>query len=219
MDFVDVCPPAVVERVRGADLASMENRDLFAWIVAEGSGDCQIQAIPAVAARLDADSHPLVVDAFCSAVGAYARFLPAEALPEIASAYRRIRFDPAIAHSYFLGLRATGIDLRDHLEGRVPVDWSFTDPIPSPTWHYHLYLASLDEPGALDRLAEHIARTEDGNDVTAMLNSLHELPGEAVSDILRSYSEDSRTSLAPNGPGLPISTLVGLLLQFRPQQP
>jgi hypothetical protein len=49
MDFVDYCPPAIVARIRAADLRSDENSDLFSYIASGSTLDCQIYALKAVA--------------------------------------------------------------------------------------------------------------------------------------------------------------------------
>ena len=65
----------------------------------------------------------------------------------------------------FRWLRMNRIDNRDYVRPQMVEDWTFTDPGAenAATWHYYLYLASLDTPDAMDRLTEKIATTEDGN--------------------------------------------------------
>lgn len=216
MAFVDSCPPIVVERVMRVDLGSGENSELFSWIAGQAPLECQVQAVVAVAGRLNRDSHPQVIADFCGSVGTYARFFTPLALEQIKHAYLRVPYSDGIAASYFLGLRLTGLDIRDHLKPRVKEDWSFTHPrSEAATWHYYLYLASLGEPGALDRIAEKIADTKNGNDATNLLESLSELPGKEVADILRRYENDSRTSDGTEGPGPMISENVKVWLMMR----
>lgn len=216
MVILDTCPPAVIERIETADLGSSENAMLFSWIASMAELECQAAAVPAVAERLTARSHPLVIDDFCSSVATYARFLPEGALGRVRAAYRRIPYRDAYAPSYFAGLRATGTDLRAHLKPRVTEDWSFTHPRRNAaTWHYYLYLASLGETGALERLAEKIAATEYGNDVANLLASLAELKADGVDEVLRRYVDDPRTSDAPEGPGATVGELAQIHLLTR----
>lgn len=218
MAFVDSCPPIVVERVMRVDLGSGENSELFSWIAGQAPLECQVQAVAAIAGRLNRDSHPEVIADFCSSVATYARFFTPLALEQIKHAYLRMPYSDTIALPYFLGLRQTGIDIRDHLASRVKVDWSFTHPRNNAaTWHYYLYLASLGEPGALDALADKIARTKNGNDATNLLESLSKLPGEPVAAILRSYATDQRRADGTEGPGATIAETVNIWLMMRGQ--
>ena len=95
-------------------------------------------------------------------------------------------------------------------------DWSFPHPRKNAaTWHYYLYLASLDEPGALKKLADKISATEDGNDVTHLLQSLSELRVDGVEDILKLYANDTRRARGVEGPGQLVSKSVALFLRMR----
>jgi hypothetical protein len=218
MAFVDSCPPIVVERVMRVDLGSSENSELFSWIAGQAPLDCQVQAVVAIAARLNRDSHPQVISDFCSSVGTYSRFFTPLALEQIKHAYMRFPYSDEIALNYFNGLRLTGLDIRDYLKPRVTLDWSFTHPrTNAATWHYFLYLASLNEPGALEALAAKIAQTKNGNDATNLLESLSHLPGEGVADILRSYAKDQRRSDGTEEPGPTIAEMVGVWLMMRTQ--
>lgn len=212
----DICPPAVVRQVLTADLAAEENHDLFDWIFETATADCGLAALPAIARRLDDASHPRVVEAFASAVADFARFLPREAIATITEAFRRIPFSEEIAPTCFLALRKTGIDIRPLLKGRIAEDWSFAVPdANATTWYYYLYLASLGEPGALDALAGKIARTEDGQTVWIMLQSLNNLPGDAVTAVLRRYADDPRPLVGVHGPTSAVGKVLAVLLRSR----
>ena len=216
MDFVDICPPVVIERIQGADLASDENSELFAWIASESPLECQVQSVSAVAERLNEGSHPLVIDDFCASVATYARFLTPEALARIRAAYLRFPYYDHIASNYFLGLRLNAIDIHKRLKNKVVEDWSFTQPrLGAATWHYYSYLASLGEPGAIEALADKIAATKNGNDATNLLQSLSELQAEGVDDVLRQYENDTRRADDPEGPGMMISENVKAFLLIR----
>jgi hypothetical protein len=216
MDFADYCPPVVVERVQHADLASRENRRLFSWIASEAALECQVHAVKAVADRLDAESHPQVIDDFSNSVATYARFLASEAVASIMAAYLRFPYFEENASDYFAGLRLTGIDIRDHLRDRIREDWTFSDPWQdAATWHYYMYLASLGEPGAIEALAAKIAGTDDGNDATNLLQSLSELKAEGVPEVLALYENDTRRADAPDGPGPTIAESVKFFMEMR----
>lgn len=219
MAFVDYCPPAVIEKVREADLSKAENGTLFSWIAGVAPLDCQVSAVVEIAGRMTARTHPSVIDDFCGSVATYARFLTPEGREAITSAYLRLPYYDFIAVNYFNGLRLTGIDIREYLRKRVPEDWSFTHPRrDAATWHYYLYLASLGEPGALDALARKLADTRSGNDLTNLLDSLAELPGDGVTAILGRYADDPRTADGTEGPGTPVAQTVAVLLALRGAQ-
>lgn len=216
MDFVDICPPAVVAEVRGTDLAVATSHRLFSWIRREASPECRRAALAEIAGRLDGTAHPTVVEGFAAAVAGNAPFLPAETLAAVAEAYGRMPYTPQIARTYFEALRATGIDVRAWLRGRIVEDWSFSQPYSgAATWHYYLYLASLGEPGALQALADKIARTERGNETALFLRSLAQLDGAAVREVLAAYADDPRRVDGMTGPGAPVSQIVSGLLAAR----
>ena len=219
MDYVDACPMVVVERIRQADLSNAENSTLFSWIASKSALECQGSALQAIADRLNERSDPTVIDDFCGSVATYARFLTPEVTARVKAAYLRFPYSDAIAMNYFLGLRQGRIDIRDQLRDRVVEAWDFEQPRrDAATWHYYLYLASLGEPGALDRLARKIAATGNGNDATNLLASLSELNADGVDAVLKSYAEDQRTADGTEGPGLPISDNVKLWLMMRQSQ-
>lgn len=216
MTYVDICPPVVVTRIEQADLQSAEDSNLITWVEENSDRPCAIAALEAIAARLTADSNLTVIDLFCNAVASYAPSLSARQKAVIRAAYLRFPYHPAISFNYFLGLRKTGIDLREALQGRVAESWAFSTPRrDAETWDYHLYLAELGDEDALEALADKIARTDSGNDVTLMLLSLADVPGAAVDDILRRYDDDPRTADGVSGPGLPVAENVRLLLSMR----
>ena len=217
MDYVDICPPAVVYRIQQADLRSSESSNLITWVEENSGRECAVAALEAIAKRLKSDSNLSVVDLFCNAVASYARSLNPSQVSIIRDAYLRIPYNPKISSNYFLGLRNTRIDLRTKLHDKVRINWGFASPgRDAETWDYYLYLAALETPGALDGLAKKIADTKDGNDATLLLLSLAELRVEGVDKILKKYANDSRTADGGDGPGLPISENIKLLLTLRP---
>ena len=216
MNYIDICPPAVVYQIQEADLRSAASSNLITWVEVNSDRQCAIAALEAVAGRLTADSNLSVIDLFCNAVASYARALDADQKAIIRAAYLRFPYRPDISFNYFLGLRKARIDVRDDLRDKVGIDWTFASPRrDAQTWDFYLYLATMEEPGALEALASKIAETKSGNDVTLLLMSLADLPGKGVDDILKSYANDQRTAEGVNGPGLPIAANVGLLLMMR----
>lgn len=216
MNYVDICPPAVVYQIQQADLRSAASSNLITWVEENSDRQCAIAAMEAIAARLTVDSDLSVIDLFCNAVASYAHMLDADQKAVIREAYLHFPYNPVISFNYFLGLRNTHIDLREELHGRVKINWDFHSPRrDAETWDYYLYLATMDEPGALEALAHKIAETKNGNDATLLLMSLAEVPGKGVDDILKLYANDKRTADAVDGPGLPISANVGLLFMMR----
>jgi len=219
MAFVDSCPPIVVERVMHVDLASAENSELFSWIASQSALECQVQAVGAIAGRMKADSHPQVIDDFSASVATYARFLDPGAIEKVTGAYLRMPYYNSVALNYFNGLIQTGIDIRSKLKRRVIEDWSFTHPRrDAASWHYYLYLASLGEPGAMEKLADKIERTENGNDATNLLQSLSELKAEGVVEVLKRYETDTRRADGTEEPGMMISENVKVWLMMRPPE-
>lgn len=216
MAFVDDCPPILVERVMRENLGSSDSADLFSWIAGHAPLDCQVQALIAVAGRLDKNSHPQVIGDFCSSVATYTRFLTPLGVEQIKLSYLRFPYYDTVASSYFLGLRMAKIDVRPHLARRVSIDWSFEHPRQNAaTWHYYLYLASLEEPGALEALAKKLADTKDGNDLTNLLQSLSEVEGDGITSLLKLYENDTRTADGTEGPGMMISENVKTWLMLR----
>lgn len=212
------CPPAVIERIHAADLSSDDNDSLFSWIESEASLECQLHSVGAIAGRIDGSTHPLVFSDFASSAATYADLLGPDDVEAVRQAYLRFPYDEDIAAIYFLGLRTLRIDIRDRLRPAVVEDWSFTDPgSDAATWHYYLYLASLDEPEALDKIARKLAATQNGNDLTNLLRSLGEVKTQGVTDLLLSYSNDQRRSDDPEetGGGPTISETIGYIMQLR----
>jgi hypothetical protein len=216
MDYVDVCPPSVVQAIREADLRSYDSRNLITWAETEAGRGCAVAALDEVARRLTPDSDLAVIDLFWNAVATYAPMLDADQIETVRLAYLRIPYDPALSFNYFLGLRNTGIDIRGRLRNRVPINWNFTSTRrDAQTWDYYLYLASLNEPGALAALAAKIADTASGNDATQMLRSLSDLRVDGVDAILKGYAGDPRRADGVSGPGLPLSKNIELMLMRR----
>lgn len=208
------CPPAVFDRVRSTDLTSPDSSNLFSTIASE-TIECQVLALREIASRLETTSHALVIGDFCTAAATLSRFLKPDAIADVKSAYQRFPYHETIHAHYFLGLRQNHIDIRPHLAGKLTDDWSFTSPRQNAqTWHYHLYLASLDDPAAYTKLAEKIAATTDGNDATNLLTSLAELETAAAKTILRTYANDPRRADGPDGPAMKISETVAILLDL-----
>lgn len=217
MNYVDICPPAVVYQIQTADPRSAESRNLITWVEEHSDRRCAMAALEAVAARLGADSNPSVVDLFCNAIASYAPMLDAAQKDLIEAAYRRLPYRPEISFNYFLGLRKTGIDLRDALRDRVAINWAFASPRrDAQTWDYYLYLATLNDPGALEALSRKIAETSSGNDATLLLMSLADVPGPGVTQILNEYAKDPRTADGVEGPGMTLAENIRILLMLRP---
>lgn len=217
MEFTDAnCPPAVIERVRGADLGVSDTGTLFSWVATESPLECQLHAVLTIADRLDGASHPLVIGDFCASAATYARFFSASDRLRIRAAYVRTMYHASIAHFYFDGVRQNRIDIRDHIRSQIVDDWSFSGPGDenAATWHHYLYLASLDTPGALEQLAEKIAGTEDGNDVANLLESLADLETDASGAVLRRYIDDARVTEGVDGPGMTVGQTVRILLDM-----
>jgi len=208
------CPPAVIQHVQTVDLAASENSDLFSWIAENSSLECQVHSLVAVAERLDDTSHAQVIDDFCGSVATYARFLEPEAKEKIKLSYLRFTYYPSIAMNYFNGLRYSQIDTRPQLKGTIKEDWTFNHPRQkAETWHYYMYLASLDEPGAYEALEKKLAAIKNGNDLTNLIKSLADLRTERTKNILLQYSKDTRRADSPVGPGQMIAETVSILLE------
>ncbi len=214
MDFDDTnCPPAVIEYLQTVDLASSESSSLFSWIASNSPLECQVSSVAAVAERLDDSSHPQVIDDFCASAATYARFFVPDAKKKIRDAYLRFPYYPAISMNYFNGLRYNQIDIRSHLIGKITEDWTFQNPRQNAeTWHYYLYLASLDQLGAYEALEKKLAATENGNDATNLIKSLAEVRTERTKNILLKYTQDTRRAEGPEGPELTIAETVNSLL-------
>lgn len=208
------CPPAVIEYVQKVNLASSENSELFSWIATNASLECQVDSLGAVAERLDDLSHPQVIDDFCASAATYARFLTPEMKKKVRAAYLRFPYYQSTAMNYFNGLRYNQIDVRSHLIGKITEDWTFKHPrLNAATWHYYLYLASLEDPDAYEALKKKLAATVSGNDATNLIKSLAEVRTERTKKILLQYRQDTRRAEGPEGPEQTIAETVSLLLR------
>jgi hypothetical protein len=207
------CPPVVIEYVQSVDLTSSDNSNVFSWIASNSTLACQIESLSTVADRLNAISHTQVIDDFCASAATYSRFLDETAKEKIKQAYIRIPYDKSIALNYFNGLRYNSIDIRPFLFVHMQQDWSFKHPRQNAeTWHYFLYLASLDEEGAYDAIEKKLDSTLDGNDATNLIVSLADLKTEQTKHILLKFAKDMRHADGPEGPELTIAETVKILL-------
>lgn len=214
------CPPAVIEYVQTVNLSSSKNSSLFSWIATNSPLECQIDSLTTVAKRLNHLSHPQVINDFCSSVATYARLLKPQTKEIIKEAYLRFPYQKSIALNYFNGLRYNQIDIRPYLKKKIIEDWSFKQPrLNAETWHYYLYLASLEEPGAYKALERKLDTTTNGNDATNLIKSLADLKTERTKNILLRYKQDTRHSDGPVGPGPTIAETVSTLLMVYPSQP
>jgi hypothetical protein len=208
------CPPAIIEYIQTVNLASSENSEIFSWIASNSPLECQVYSVGAVAERLDESSDPQVIDDFCASVATYARFLTSETKKKVRAAYIRFPYYQSIAMNYFNGLRYNQIDIRSHLMGKITEDWTFKHPrLNAETWHYYLYLASLEDPGAYEALKKKLAATVNGNDATNLIKSLAEVRTEHTKKILLQYRKDTRRAEGPEGPEQTIAETVSLLLR------
>lgn len=213
------CPDIVLEKVKGLDLTKSDGESLhsvFTWIESQSkSTGCVVDSLITIADRLNAQSDRQAIAAFCSTVATYAKFLKQEDLVRIKDSYLRFPYNPVDARDYFSGLENSKIDIRDHLKDKIKIDWSFLQlRQKDETWVYYRYLASLNEPQALEALAKKISTTSYGNDVGLFLIDLSESNIEGVDNIIRRYENDSRRFDSSNGPGLMISEWVKIHFQF-----
>jgi hypothetical protein len=215
MNYIDICPPAVVIEIDAADLRSSSAGRLITWVEENSDRQCAVAALEAVAGRLSPESDLQVVEMFCNAVASYARMLDDEQKAILKAGYRRITYNSAISFNYFAGLRKAGIDMGSGLP-RIRPDWSFATPRrDAETWDYFMYLASLGHSDALTALQRKIDATTKGNDAWLLLQSLADLPGPEVTAILRAHADDARQTDGVEGPGLPILTKIKVLLNRR----
>ena len=214
----DVCPADVARRIETVDLGKGDDAPIFSWIESHSDRPCAVAAVGAIADRLDAKSAGPFIDDFCGSTATYAKWLGPEVVARVEAAYRRFPYLDWLAFSYFMGLRYNHIDFRVYLAGKVPESWAFTSPrqgAPSATWDYSMYLASVGERGALDKLAAKIAATTNGNDATNFLASLADLDAPGVDEVLDRYAHDTRHADGSRGPGLTIAENVVFLRQSR----
>ena len=208
------CPDNVREYIQSADLTTSESSALFTWIAEHSPLECQVHAVGAVAERLGTDSDPQVIDDFCGAAATYANFFEPKDRTKVRDAYTRFPYSDSIAMNYFGGLRRNQIDIRAQLTGKVEEDWTFENPRrDAATWHFYLYLASLDTPGAYEALRKKLVHTDNGNDLTNLIKSLAELKTPRTKEILLEYRDDMRTADGPVGPGMTVSETVKILLE------
>ncbi len=219
MNSNDICPPEILTKIKSIDFSTDEGSSLSSWIYDTlrikhpKNTECIMFSIGLIADRLDHKTHAAVVRDFGGHVGTYARFLKPETLSKIKAAYLRLPYYVDEAKFYFIGLRLGSIDIREKLRKEIKEDWSFTTH-QAPTWHYYLYLASLNEPNALDKISKKVAEIKNGNETSHFLRDLIESKIKGVRKILTQYLEDERHTDGPNGPGAKISEIVKIHLQF-----
>ncbi len=208
------CSAEIVDLITKTDLTAAGASAIFSSLRDHPPVTCQVRAIEAIAKRIDAQTDPLVMSEFGGWAATLSKFLIPAVVAEIKAAYQRFPYTDSIALSYFLGLRQNAIDIRDRLKDQVPEDWSFSHPRgqDAATWHYYLYLASLEDPAAFPALSQKIAATENGNDAANLLADLSQVKVAGVRQIIESYADDTRHTDGPNGPGAMISELVPIWL-------
>ena len=215
----DICPPAIIEVIQEADLQTDIGDTLFARISQDTTQDCQLYALSLIGGRLSPRTHLSVSAEFAETAGMFARALTRTQRDMVRDAYLQMPYHRSIAVSYFNGLRLNGIDIRAHVADKVTGDWSFRHPRDenAETWHYFLYLASLEEHGALQKLENKMDETDNPNDLTNLLRSFAALKGEAATEIIKSYADDPRRAEGVSGPGTgqALSDTVEQILAYR----
>ncbi len=215
----DLCPPAVLQIIEQADIQTADGDALFGAVQEGTSLGCQLYALTTIAERLNSTASLTLVDAFAETTAMYARVLQPEHLDPIKNAYLRMPYDGSIAPSYFAGLRANRIDIREHLAERMTEDWSFVHPRDenAATWHYYLYLATLGTEGAMERLSEKMDAAETPNDLANLLRSFADVPGREATRVIRGYAKDDRRADGVDGPGtgIAIADAVEQILAYR----
>lgn len=216
MNLQNECPPNLAVEIRQIDVTLQDSGQIISEIVDKSflNAHCIEAMLVTIAKKINALTDQLVLSNFFSSLATHHKILSDNAKSQIKEGILRARYMQSIAAYYFTALRYNQIDVRDYLQDKIIEDWSFTHPRAenAATWHYYLYLASLNEPGAIEALDKKIAITASGNDVTNLLTSLYDLKSEEAFDILLKYKDDMRRADAPEGEGMSISETVKIYL-------
>lgn len=210
------CPVEIQQIVRQADVRQSSAGLIFDQLTEIGTADfnCLLNSIGYVGQSLNSSSNPTAITAWLTEVATYAGYFQPEQLKDLKDVLVRLAVPEGNGLLYFAALRRNGIDIRKHLVGRVSPDWAFSKPrdVSATAWHYNLYLARFRDAKAVEALAEKIAMTTGGNDVTLLLNSLADVGTTEVREVVKIYVNDSRSAEGVDGPGLLVSETVALLL-------
>jgi hypothetical protein len=210
------CPMEIQQIVRGADLRRSSAAQVFDQVADIGTADfrCLLTAIGYVGQGLNPRSDARAVDAWLVQVATYAGYFSAEELEDTRKTMLKIAIPDGNGMMFFEALRRNNIDIRAELAGKVPPVWTFARPrdLGALAWHYNLYLARFRDADALGALANKIANTRSGNDVTLLLRNLAEVGTVEARDVITAYANDERTADGVDGPGPRISETVQLLL-------
>ena len=216
--FLDNCPVEIVAEVKAADLIRPIGEDIFFTVENSNAGPvCALASTLYLAPKISRRSSLEVQIGFLSSAATYAGLFPVDSLPAIADAILKIQRTNENTFIYFKALRLNKIDVRTVLFGSVVPNWAFQHPrdMDAATWHYNLYLASLGEDDALNALIDKVQTTMDATAVYALLVDLAELPAKEVTQLLRSYLDDTRSTRGSNGPGATLGELVPVLVDRR----
>lgn len=225
MDYSELisqhCPAPYVAEARGLNAASPAGEDALWDMLAnpDASDACRSALLAYLSDRIGPDTASGVLGAYFTYATRAAKAHDGATMERIASAAARVDIEaaPEIAPTYFGALRALRIDVRPALSATLATGWGAPDPRDA-TWQYHLYLADLGTPGAMDALAKRLAATVSGNDATNLINSLATLRSPAAKKVIEGYRDDQRRATGTEGPGLSIAQTVEILLRTWPQQ-
>ncbi|MBT0956276.1 hypothetical protein IV417_02660 [Alphaproteobacteria bacterium KMM 3653] len=214
MDFVELvnatCPPGIAAQVQGFRGGAAEGGRYWD-LTPELGGVCGSNVLGLLAERVDARSDGVFLAAYFAQASDHVATNTAQVRERIAQAAARVDIEarPDLARGYFTALRLNRIDIREALALR-PIAPMQGGEFRQLGWQYHLYLASLDTPGALAAMASHVEGIASGNDVTNLLRSLVELRRRDVRALLETYRGDQRHADGPNGPGATIAQSVAI---------
>lgn len=214
-DVDSECPPELAAQIRAANLAVESTGQLIGDLNGGGSTvRCQSLLIVELGSRVASEAvHSEVMREWLGSVATYSRFFDDDDRQKLTAVYAGMPANSEHMFTYYSSLVVARIDIRDRLRGSVDLDWNVGErPRESETWQHMLYLASFDEPGALDAIAGKIAATPSGHTVTILLQSLGTVRTDAVREVLQRYADDTRRADGSSGPGPTIAqTVEGLL--------
>ncbi|MBT0958117.1 hypothetical protein IV417_12030 [Alphaproteobacteria bacterium KMM 3653] len=227
MDYTELlaqhCPaPAAQHVLRNRQLTSPKDY----WLPSDSAGfdlsaECHLAALGVTTKGVSEQSLDLWLNALVYEVQ---RYLPMSQDPVLwertGDAMARILTQETLPHGFFPALMATRIDLREAVTRRFP-DWPAAGGTLGPDNRQArlrvIYLAVMEEPGALAILEAEAARIIGPRMMMEFLRELDEYKVPGGARIVQSYIDDTRqTTMVHGSPGAVVANTARGILGLAP---
>lgn len=224
--LTETCPSGYAEEAQQSDLTKFTmdfvlDRAQTEWRTV--SAECRNALVAYFAKDIGPQTEINNLRSWLRGIADYAGDMPSDLKADIREAILRIPFQENLASTYFSALRRQNIDIRDELAQRIETDPAYASLATgsgSDAWHYTVYLAAMQTPGAYDRLDRMVAGMTDSGDVYGAIVSLQERLGTPQArQIAEQYADDPRILYGPSNKGSPLGKIVRVILQFWPPSP